>query len=207
MRQPATGLRLPTVPPPEQENIHNVWDTVGQVEGEIAMKGFTPMDTPSFECPVITPEMLTTADNNAYSTMYAEQNSWFTYASQVQAQISTMLLQIENEMEMIESRTRVRFREDIKNGIRAKMGKDEMQDEINIDSRYSALKLELQIYKQKKVQLTSFVEGIERGLRLISRQVEIRRIESDQTRTNIPGRGYDRNSPWRGRSAGEGEEG
>lgn len=202
MRKPVTGLSLPEgVSPPEQESIHKKWDTHGTIEGELAMKGFISMDTPTFECPQVTEELLTTADNNAYTRAYAQQNAWFNYASQVLAQVTSHLLQYENEMEMIESKMRVTFRNQIKSGMRDKMTKEEMQDEINLDARYSDLKHTAQTLKQKKIQLQAFVDGIERGLRVISRQVEIKKLEAEQNRTNIPGRGgYQQ--PWRGQNYG-----
>lgn len=197
VRKPVTGLQLPPVSPVEQQNIHSQWDTIGAIEGEIAMKGFVPMDTPLYECPQITEELLTTADHDAYTAAFTQQLAWFNYASQVLAQATSHLLQYENEMEMIESRLRTTFREEISGGTRSKMTKEEMQDEINLDKRYGELKLGAQKYKQKKIQLQAYVEGIERGLRVISRQIEIRKMEMEQNRVNIPGRGgYQQGQNW-----------
>ncbi len=207
LRKPVTGLQLPTVSPPEQQKIHSTWDTIDKVEGEIAMKGFVPMDTPEFQCPQITPELLADADNKEYTTAYSQQNAWFNYASQVLAQVSSMLLQCENEMEMIDSRICSGLRRELKES-GEKMSAKQMQDEVNLDPRYAEVRLQAQVYKQKKIQLSAFLDGIERGLRLISRQVEIRRMESDQNRTNIPGREFQRpGQPWRGRDPDEGNRG
>lgn len=199
MRKPTTGLQLPPVPPTEQQSIQQQWDTIGFVQGELAMKGFVPMDTPQFECPQVTEEVLTTADNNKYTEVYAQQLAWFNYSSQVLSQVTAHLLQHENEMDMISSRMRVAFRQEIKAGARDKMSKDEMEDEVNLNVRFAELKLDAQVLKQKKVQLQAFVDGIERSLRVISRQVEIKKIEAEGNRTNIPGRQYQRpGGPWRG---------
>lgn len=199
-RKPVTGLNLPPVSPVEQAKIHSIWDTIDKVEGEIAMKGFLPMDTPLYECPQITEDLLTTGSNEEYTQAFARQNAWFNYASQVHAQATSHLLQYENEMEMIESKLRTQFRKEISEGTRNKMSKDEMQDEINLDQRYAELKLIAQTYKQKKVQLQAYLDGIERGLRVISRQIEIRKMENDQNKVNPNrGQGYERGRNWGGR--------
>ncbi len=191
-RRPSTGLNLPAnvgIAESEAQKIHNKWDTADAVEGEIAMKGFVQSDIPPYQCPEVTEQVLTTEDNTEYTRVYAQLNSWFNYATQLHARVTTSLLQSENEMEMIESRMRVQFRERMRLGTKEdKMSAGEMQDQINLDPRYEELKLQAQIYKQKKITLAAFLDGIERGLRVISRQVEIRKMESDQSRVNIPGR-------------------
>jgi hypothetical protein len=206
MRKPVTGLQIPDIPPPEQESLHKKWDTINLVEGELAMKGFIPMDTPQYQCPQITEDLLTTANNEQYTQTYAQQLAWFNYSAQVLAGVTSHLLQYENEMEMIESKMRVAFRNGIRAGERDKMTKEEMQDEINLDVRYQELKHTAQMLKQKKTQLQAFVDGIERGLRVISRQVEIKKLEAEQNKTNIPGRQFGQQQPWRGGNYGQGDE-
>lgn len=207
-RRPSTGLNLPAattnvgLPASEQQQIHNKWDTADRIEAELAMKGFVQMDLPAYPCPEVTEELLTTADNNEYSRVYAQQNAWFNYSSQLLARVTSSLLQAENEMEMIESRMRVEMRERIK-GVKDEAGKalkmtaEQMQDEVNVNERYVELKLIAQEYKQRKITLSAFLDGIERSLRVISRQVEIRKMEAEQSRTNIPGR-----SPYPGQGGG-----
>jgi len=197
-RQPATGgLRVPRnigVAESEQKAVHNHWDTIGKVEGTLAMEGFVAMECPSFQCPMVTEEVLTTADSKAYTEAYAQQLAWFNYASQTLARATAHLLQVTNEMEMIEARMRRQFREGIRNG-GGKMTEKEMADEIMLDDRYSELLHFKQVTTQRKIELQAFTEGVERGLKVISRQVEIRKMEMEQSRVNIPGRGYGVRSP------------
>lgn len=195
-RRPVTGLSLPPnvgLPASEEQQIHNKWDTADKIEAELAMKGFVQMDLPQFECPQVTESILTTEDNTEYTRVYAQLNAWFNYTTQLHARIASSLLQAENEMEMIESSMRVSMRERLKgakdeSGKPAKMTAEQMQDEVNVNARYVELKLIAQEYKQRKITLSAFLDGIERGLRVVSRQVEIRKMEAEQNRVNIPGR-------------------
>jgi hypothetical protein len=191
IRQPSTGgLSLPTnvgIGATEQAKAHHQWDTSGEVLDRLKAEGFWTMDTPTFELPRITVDVLTTADNTMYSKVYAEQLAWFNYASQILAGAKIEVLQTKNEMDMIESKMRKQFRDSAKvNGI--KPNEKDIQDEINIDTRYSELKLYGQKMEQYKIMLDTFSEGIERGLKVISRQVEIRKMEIEQGNVNIPGR-------------------
>lgn len=192
-RQPSTGgLSLPAnvgVGQAEQARTHHIWDTSAEVAEHLKAQGFFPMDAPQFELPTITEEVLTTADNNSYTTTYAQQLAWFNYASQTLARAKVEVLQTKNEMDMIESKMRKGFKDQIKSKVIEKMSEREIQDEINLDNRYAELKLYGQKMEQYKILVETFAEGIERGLKVISRQVEIRKMEVEQSRVNIPGRG------------------
>lgn len=189
LRQPSTGgLSLPTnvgMGQSAEQQIHKEWDTLESVETKLAMEGFTPMSTPEFPCPQIDEHALTTADNTSYTTTYAHQLSWFNYAGQALARATAEILQVQNEMTRIEATMRRGFKLGGK-----KMSAQEISDEILLDPRYTELKHREQILKQYKVELDAYYEGIERGLKVISRQVEIRKQEIEQNRVNIPGRGY-----------------
>lgn len=194
-RQPVTGgLSLPKntgVGSTEEQAVHQQWTTLDEQEEKLASQGFVPMDAPSFTCPEITEETLTTADSKAYSTTFAQQLSWFNYSSQTLARCIAELLQVSNEMDIIEAKMRRGFRERMKlAGKDGKMTAQEMSDEILLDARYSYLLLRKQELTQYKTRLAAYTDGIERGLKVISRQVEIRKMELEQSRVNIPGRDY-----------------
>jgi uncharacterized glyoxalase superfamily metalloenzyme YdcJ len=191
-RQPSTGgLHLPTnvgIGQTEQQKTHHIWDTSGEVIERLKAEGFWTMDTPNYELPQITVETLTTADNTHYTTVYAQQLAWFNYATQILAKAKVEVLQTKNEMDLIESRMRKGFRDTAKANSIKPPSEQTIQDEINLDARYSELKLYGQKMEQYKIMLDTFAEGIERGLKVISRQVEIRKMEMEQTNVNIPGR-------------------
>lgn len=189
-----TGLSLPQITgvgESTEKRLHQEWTTLDEVEDRLANEGFLPFPQPEFTCPQITEDALTTADSKAYTGMYAQQLAWFNYASTTLARCTADLLQVTNEMNIIESTMRKGFRARMKaGGKEAKMSAEEMQDEITLDERYSYLLHRKQILTQYKTELGTYTENIERGLKVISRQVEIRKMELEQSRVNIPNRGY-----------------
>lgn len=200
-RQPVTGggLALPSnlgIGEAESQNVHQEWTSLDEQEQKLAAEGFSPMDTPTFMCPQITEDILTTADHKLYTTVYAQQLAWFNYASQNLSRAIAEILQVTNEMDVIEAKMRRGFREKMKiGGKEAKMTSEEMKDEILLNPRYTYLKLHHQQLSQYKIELSAYCEGIERGLKVISRQVEIRKMEMEQSRVNIPNRGYGIRTP------------
>ena len=73
----------------------------------------------------------------------------------------------------------------------AKMTKEDREDMVSGDPDYHELRLMSQELEQTKIMLTSHEENIGRSLRVISRQVEIRKAEIEQSRMEgtLPGRG------------------
>lgn len=194
-RNPAapTGLQLPVgvgIAESEQKKLHHEYDTFDKIDSDLAMMGFIAPPLPEFECPAITEEILTTPDSKAYTTTYAQQLAWFNYSSQILSRIRAQLVQVTNEMEMIASKTRIDIKARIKASDEKKLSLPDIQDIINTDARYSELNLEHQKLLQSRILMDTIVEGIERGLKVISRQVEIRKIEIEQEKVNIPNRGY-----------------
>src|ERR1019366_1417280 len=134
-RQPSTGgLQIPSnvgVGQTEEKRVHHIWDTSAEITYRLKTEGFFPMDAPRYELPEITVEVLTTADNTYYTTVYAQQLAWLNYASQILANAKVEVLQTKNEMDMIESRMRKTFRDAGKtNGV--KVNEKDIQDEINL---------------------------------------------------------------------------
>lgn len=194
-RQPSTtGLQLPSnigLPESQEKQVHERWNTLEEMEQQLAYEGFSPYEQPQFGCPQVTEESLTTADSKAYTGMYAQQLAWFDYSSSSLARCTAELLQVTNEMDIIEASMRKVFREKMRiGGKAAKMSAEEMKDEILLDERYSYLLYRKQQLSQYKTILGAYTENIERGLKVISRQVEIRKMELEQSRVNIPNRGY-----------------
>lgn len=195
----AGGLSIPSnlgVGETAEQSVHQEWTSLDEQEEKLAFEGFSPMSTPDFGCPQITEEILTTSDNKLYTTVYAQQLAWFNYASQNLSRSVAEILQVTNEMDIIEARMRKGFRERMRvGGKESKMTSEEMKDEILLNPRYTYLKLHHQQLSQYKIELAAYCDGIERGLKVISRQVEIRKMEIEQNRVNIPNRGYGIRTP------------
>lgn len=197
-RQPQTRGGLGTLPRNvglSQEDVKKAstaWKTFEKVEAHLKERGFIPPDQPSFPRPTITPEQLTTVINKDYTMLYSHHLAWFNYTSPILAQVKSMLIQTRNEMKDIETKIRKDLR--LKNKTLPKderFNEKEIADEVWSDPAYKILTREEQKYEQTKLQLESYLEVTEGTLKVISRQVEIRKLELDGSRAegSMPGRG------------------
>lgn len=197
-RQPTTtggGLHLPKhigVSQKETEAATLNWDTLAIVEKNLTKLGFELPEKPTFPRPKITVEQLTTVVNKDYTTLYAQELAWFNYTSPIFARVRAKLLQIRNEKRDIEVRIRKALRQRNR-----ELPKDErfnerdIEDETWCDARYKVLVKDGQQFEQTEALLKSYLETSENTLKVISRQVEIRKTELDGSRTEsyLPNRG------------------
>lgn len=189
------GLRLPAnLGAPERtpvnNKIHARWDTYMEVEEGLAgggvmllthiPGGFTDSEKPAGGFPSLTPKQLTDTPNKDYTALHGEYLEWFRYTAETYAKIRAQVLQVKNEMEDIEL--------DTKREMRNQPGKKPTEEEINIavglHSRYRSLKQLQQKAEQTKILLEVRVDYLERSLRVISRQVELRKIDANQGGVN-----------------------
>lgn len=199
-RQPHGGLRLPSRVPgigaSKEKEINERWRIYDRVLEYLSMEvGIVAPVEPRSAYPELGTEELTTADSHAYTDTFAKLSQWFGYLTEVKARHDAKLLGIKAEMDDIETTIRDRLR-NTKSRETAK-GKPkppsalEMSDAIAKDTRYMELSVEKLFQEEVLLILNARIEKCERELRLISRQVEIRRLDFDlATRnSNIQGRG------------------
>jgi hypothetical protein len=191
------SLRVPAIlgiDAQKQQSIHGEWDTMTGVNQRMHDNGFEVQEQPNFSCPMVTEEDLTTTDNTRYSKNYARLLAWFNFADQLLAETNATLLGIENEMEFVAANLRKKMREQNQ----GKSSKDpsrftaeQMNDEILLDEHHHELQIEQQRLTQMKLKISTNVNGLERGLRVTSRQVEIRKLELEAGRKGdgLPTRG------------------
>ena len=183
---PAGGLALPRDVGTAQsvaDAAESRWgSTIARVNERLRAQGFYEVQMPDIQCPEVTTEALLTTDVRTYTVVYEGLLRWLNYTSVLYAHVRATLLGVENEMDSIASKKRIGLRafnralekaekKDIVNA-------EEMEDIINEDVIYSDLKLQKQELLQSKIELEARVEALERGLRVVSRQVEIRKAES-----------------------------
>lgn len=191
------GLKLPInigAPnrTPVNRQIHTHWDTMGDIEAQVAALGFTDVTKPSTGAfPNLVAEDLTTNDSKQYTDRYVEFLAWWRYASEQVATLKAGALQIENEMEDIELEVKKEMKGTPGTGRGGTHTKDDLELAVGTHARFRELKLLLQRATQAKMLMETRLEYLERSLRLISRQVEIRRLDIEQGKTehNMPGRG------------------
>lgn len=185
--QPHGGLQLGDevitgVGESEAAAIHQQWESYPEVlrylEEKLAL--VTPAE-PEFACPVLKVEDLTTSDSKAYTETYLQRVAWYSFYSERKAEHDAIVLEIDAEMMVIETRIRTGMR---KASTRKTRGGDpkppsegEMEDAINTDTRYLELKQKQVVHRQILKRLNARVDTLDREIKLTSRQVEIRRQE------------------------------
>lgn len=188
------GKKMPIgVGAQEAQSIQKRWDTASESDDRVIGTGLADHRQPSFTCPDLDTETLTTPDSRTYTETYVRILSWFSYASELLANVQIRVVQYENMIRILTAQTRRRQREVVANGGK-KMTEEEMQDLLYTNPEYQDILLELQKYKQMKTLMEAKVESIERSLKVISRQVEIRKLDIEQQKNanNMPSRGVKR---------------
>lgn len=181
------NLRLPQTLPlgagkAQAQKVSESWNTVDQVQEEVHLRGLVDHEQPQYQCPELTADMLTTQDSKSYTETYAQLLSWFTYATEVYAVVQSTILQLENMKDILGAESRRNALETIQEG-RKKPTKEEFADRLLLNPEYQEVLKKLQRFQQAKLLYQAKVESIERSLRVISRQVEIRRLDMEQHKT------------------------
>lgn len=191
------GIRLPRTLPlgvgeEQKKSIEQKWDTVMEVEADIERKGLIDHKQPLETCPELSADILTGPDSKQYTETYALLNAWFNYTSELLAQVKARVLQYENMQSVLEAQTRQVAKNTSQAGGVKKPSEAELKERLLLNPEYLDVTHKLQRHQQAKILLEAKVDGIERSLRLISRQVEIRKLDMEQTRTvsNMPGRNF-----------------
>lgn len=188
------GLALPTsigMSEREETAAATRWDTLEGVIETMNGWGFKEAETPKVEMPIITAQMLLTPDTKEYTTMFASVLYWFNYSNKIKARVVAEMLQLDNEMSDIGAETRKRLRRENEQRKKDdKLNAQAIDDEIETNLRHRELKIRAQALKQMKYELDAQCEELERSLRVVSRNIEMRKEEMGQGRTgeNMPGR-------------------
>lgn len=174
------------------EAISNKFQTESEVEAELVMLGIPEVKKPEHELPEITAASLTTTNSQEYTTMYAQQLAWANYLGPILAKVTSNLAQAENQMKLIKAK--IEETASARNKLLQKQDRlkeSEIENSVLNDVIYQEAMLEAQKYKQLKLRLEAAHEIAGRNLRIISRQVEIRRQEIDGAllEGGIPNRG------------------
>jgi hypothetical protein len=172
---------------PVNNQVHRRWDTFAEEEAKLHMQGFTDADKPLNEFPQLTAQQLTTLPNDQYTALHATYLEWFRYTAEIFAKLKANILQLDNEMEDIE----LTIKRDMKGGRDKKPTADDLEIAVGTTPRYVELKQLKQRAEQAKILLETRVDYLERSLRVISRQVELRKIDAGQGMVNngMPARG------------------
>lgn len=184
-----TGLRIAKNTPlgvglQAAHDIKEQWSTEAHVEAKIKSKGIQDFKQPSFECPFLTPQNFNLSDAKACAETYLSLNAWYSFIAELLAKVNLSILEYENMLEHLEAKTREEYRTISQPG--KKMTQLEIADRILLNPQHMQLTKELQKYKQYKERLSTRADALSRSLRVLSRQIEIRR--QDLEHTAVPNR-------------------
>lgn len=207
-REPHTGpgLSLPKdvgVSESTAKEVEDRWNTINRVNKKLQELGMQANEEPEISCPNVTAEALTTPDAQQYTVIYTAQLRWYNYSIRMLAGVKALKLQVDNEMSDIESERRTMFRElDEGKKDKEKMSATEMKDRINQDPHYRGLKMQAQELEQHEIHVKAWAESLERNLAVVSRQIELRKLEMQGggREANIPN--AQRRGEWGGRHNG-----
>jgi hypothetical protein len=189
------GKKIPIgVGAQEAQSIQARWDTADDSDRRVIGTGLVDHPKPEFSCPDLDADTLTTPDSRSYTETYVHILAWFNYSNELLANVQARVLQYDNMLRVLTAQTRIRQREISAASGAKKMPEEEIQDLLYTNPEYQNILLELQRYKQLKLMMESKVDAIERSLKVISRQVEIRKLDIEQQKNanNMPTRGYTR---------------
>lgn len=176
----------------QTEELARKWESLHEAsEFELACLGFVHPPKPEFTCPVLDPKSLTTADLASYAEMHARFQRWHNYAEDTLARVKSMLIGIKRQIEQLEGSLRVMYA-DAKNPNTGKpYSIADRKDLAEQNPRYVELLLDETKLKQMEIQMEAHVNGLSKSTALISRHIELRKldVEGDRINNNMPGRG------------------
>lgn len=170
----------------EEELAHNEWNTIERVQARLKAWGITvPDQPPNFAIPEVT-TTLVDSDNQEYLKTNAQYLAWLNFITPHIALTKGIILQIQNEKKHIEALYRQNAREaDKRLGRGKKTPKEEIDDSIMLDPRYIALTRQEQELIQERDGLESKETALERTMRVISRHVEVKKLDAEMNRVGM----------------------
>lgn len=184
------GLALPTVVGPsqgEEQAIEARWDTYKRAEAELAQEGVFPEQQPNFVFPDLTRELLTSHDNSGYADACRCANAWLDYVADRIADTENRLAQLMGQHIDVQEVIREKILQAVPIGKKLPT-KAEQENIIKSSPRYRELATEMQLLQQKNRKYKVKADKYDRAIKLLSRNVEIRRQSWEGGRSQAGGR-------------------
>jgi hypothetical protein len=123
--------------------------------------------------------------------MHARFARWHNYAEYTFASIQSILVAIKRQIDQLQAQLKVYYA-DYKNPQTGRpYSLEDRKSLAETNPRYVELLLEQTKYEQMKSQMEAQVNGLSKAAGLISRHIELRKLdlEGDRMNNNMPGRG------------------
>jgi len=161
------------------DEIHSSWDTLDETLVMLAKEGFHQLTSPPYQMPVLPAEALTNFNSNQYAMLQAQMEGWRSYTDSRLAVIKSGIFQCNNELADIMTMMRKQIREAAEAAGEKKPSEVDIREMIKSSPRYRQLQLENQKLETAKNVLESHYNRLGRGLNLLSRNIETKKIEQN----------------------------
>ena len=160
------------------QQMHSTWDTLEGIRIELMREGFFTLDMPRYAIPVLDPDQFTRFNPDQFTMLYLQFEAWQSYTADVLAVIAGGILQCENEMDDIDVHIKESIRNECKINKTRKPADTAIKDMVKTNPRYREVRLHHQMLKQKHGLIESQFKRLGRGLRLLSRYVEVEKLKA-----------------------------
>jgi hypothetical protein len=168
------------------------WEKVhDEAEKELYHLGFHRVAQPEFTCPILDPKALTTADLASYTEMHARFQRWHNYAENTQAYVESILIGLKRQLKQLEAQLQLMYASHKNPATGKPFSVDDRKIFVENNPRYVELLQDQTKFEQMKVQMESQVNNLSKSGALISRHIELRKLdmEGDRMGHNMPSRG------------------
>lgn len=177
---PENEIRL-AFPDGYGQQLNEYWDTFDAVEADLAKLGIFPLEKPRSVIPDVTAELLTSHNDVQYAEAFARMRAWYDYILNVRARQKALEIQLENQMDILATDTKQAYLRHAEDHGMKKPSEEIIKHYVKAQPRYQELIREIQPIKQKLVILDGRLDGLDKGLKILSRNLELirQKIESE----------------------------
>jgi hypothetical protein len=154
-------------------NVQYKWNTMEEVYSFFQKQKIDDAHRPQD----IKGDELTNMSAQEYAARYSAWLGWFNYVNRIMADVKSYHLEVVNEQKDIE----VNIRITMKKVPGKKPSLKDIDDHVWVQPRYNELQVIRQKYEQIMLVLSAEIDRAEKNVRMISRQIELRKTDFEGT--------------------------
>jgi len=174
------------------EELNKYWEgTHDEAEVELYYAGFTRLPKPEFSMPMLDPKALTNMNLSQYAETHIRFQAWLNYAENTLAYTQSMLIGVKRQINQLVAQLKTLYASTRNPATGKPYSLDDRKLMAENNLRYVELLRNQTKLECMKTLAESQVTGLSKSTALISRHVEIRKLEVESGRMahNMPGRG------------------
>lgn len=171
----------------EAQEIVDRWNTYDDSEAHLLGMGITERQPPDHSVRPLTGDDLANLDPMEHAALQADYLNWFSYLAPQLAKVKAQLLQTENTIKALSAAIASRLRKERRD---KKLTQNEIDMYVNLDPTMAELLINKQALTQISMSVTADVEVCKSNMAVISREIEVIRLDRQQTaiNSNMPAR-------------------